>query len=99
MQHSSGLVQHAALADEPGSLQARVLAFQAPDSSAQVFLLTSQVGGLGLTLTKATRILILDPHWNPSVCHSLRHHLASVLRQLQGQQGRLNGTIRTIVGG
>ena len=47
--------------------QARVEAFQAPGSCAQVLLLTSQVGGLGLTLTAASRVLILDPHWNPSV--------------------------------
>ena len=31
-----------------------------------VFLLTSQVGGLGLTLTKADRVVIVDPAWNPS---------------------------------
>ena len=42
-------------------------AFQAPGSSVQVFLLTSQVGGLGLTLTAACRVILLDPHWNPSV--------------------------------
>lgn len=32
-----------------------------------------QVGGLGLTLTAADRVIILDPAWNPStgelVCH------------------------------
>lgn len=32
-----------------------------------VFLLTSQVGGLGLTLTAANRVIILDPSWNPSL--------------------------------
>jgi SNF2 family DNA or RNA helicase len=32
-----------------------------------VFLLTSQVGGLGLTLTAADRVIIVDPAWNPSV--------------------------------
>lgn len=32
-----------------------------------VFLLTSQVGGLGLTLTAADRVVILDPAWNPSL--------------------------------
>uniref|UniRef100_A0A7S1IQI0 RanBP-type and C3HC4-type zinc finger-containing protein 1 n=1 Tax=Eutreptiella gymnastica TaxID=73025 RepID=A0A7S1IQI0_9EUGL len=29
-------------------------------------LLTSQVGGVGLTLTGADRVLILDPSWNPA---------------------------------
>ncbi|KAL2653795.1 hypothetical protein R1flu_021923 [Riccia fluitans] len=31
-----------------------------------LFLLTSQVGGLGLTLTAADRVVIVDPAWNPS---------------------------------
>jgi superfamily II DNA/RNA helicase len=31
-----------------------------------VFLLTSHVGGLGLNLYEASRVLILDPAWNPS---------------------------------
>ncbi|RVD82518.1 uncharacterized protein DFL_006942 [Arthrobotrys flagrans] len=32
----------------------------------QVFLLTTKVGGYGLNLTGATRIIIFDPDWNPS---------------------------------
>ncbi|XP_077002890.1 DNA excision repair protein ERCC-6-like [Tamandua tetradactyla] len=31
-----------------------------------VFLLTTQVGGVGLTLTAATRVIIFDPSWNPA---------------------------------
>ena len=30
-------------------------------------LSASQVGGLGLTLTAADRVIIVDPAWNPSV--------------------------------
>ncbi|XP_059648465.1 protein CHROMATIN REMODELING 24-like [Cornus florida] len=32
-----------------------------------ILLLSSKVGGLGLTLTKADRVIIVDPAWNPSV--------------------------------
>ncbi|KAH7931718.1 hypothetical protein HPB51_029746 [Rhipicephalus microplus] len=39
--------------------------FQAKDS-ADVFLLTTQVGGVGLTLTAADRVIIYDPSWNPA---------------------------------
>ena len=46
--------------------RARVDRFQ-NDTSILVFLLTSQVGGLGLTLTGADRVIIVDPSWNPSV--------------------------------
>lgn len=46
--------------------QARVDHFQT-DSTIQVFLLTSGVGGLGLTLTQADRVVIMDPNWNPAV--------------------------------
>ncbi|XP_071945347.1 DNA excision repair protein ERCC-6-like isoform X2 [Antedon mediterranea] len=31
-----------------------------------VFLLTTQVGGVGLTLTAADRVVVFDPHWNPA---------------------------------
>ena len=47
-------------------VQARVQEFQTRDDI-PVFLLTSQVGGLGLTLTAADRVIIVDPAWNPSV--------------------------------
>ncbi|KAM0863315.1 hypothetical protein ACQ4PT_044690 [Festuca glaucescens] len=33
---------------------------------AQIFLLTTKVGGLGLALTKAARVIVVDPAWNPS---------------------------------
>ncbi|XP_062990572.1 DNA excision repair protein ERCC-6-like [Elgaria multicarinata webbii] len=45
--------------------QKRVQAFQ-NDKSYSVFLLTTQVGGVGLTLTAATRVVIFDPSWNPA---------------------------------
>lgn len=32
-----------------------------------LFLLTTGVGGVGLTLTAADRVIIVDPAWNPQV--------------------------------
>ncbi|KAI1285897.1 DNA excision repair protein ERCC-6-like [Halotydeus destructor] len=36
------------------------------DTSYEVCLLTTQVGGVGLTLTAADRVVIYDPSWNPA---------------------------------
>tara|TARA_B110000977_G_scaffold142414_1_gene180680 strand:- start:17820 stop:20432 length:2613 start_codon:yes stop_codon:yes gene_type:complete len=44
----------------------RVERFQAHGSCIPLCLLTTQVGGLGLTLTAADRVVIYDPSWNPA---------------------------------
>ena len=36
------------------------------EDSLFVFLLTTKVGGLGVNLIGADRIIIFDPDWNPS---------------------------------
>lgn len=36
------------------------------DPKYKVFLLTTRVGGLGVNLTGASRVIIYDPDWNPS---------------------------------
>lgn len=36
------------------------------DPNIHVFLLTTKVGGLGINLTGADRVIIYDPDWNPS---------------------------------
>eukprot|EP00058_Branchiostoma_floridae_P009972 XP_002595460.1 hypothetical protein BRAFLDRAFT_69293 [Branchiostoma floridae] len=43
----------------------RIRRFQS-DPSWSVFLLTTQVGGVGLNLTAADRVVIYDPSWNPA---------------------------------
>ncbi|XP_078692407.1 DNA excision repair protein ERCC-6-like [Branchiostoma floridae x Branchiostoma belcheri] len=43
----------------------RIRRFQS-DPSWSVFLLTTQVGGVGLNLTAADRVIIYDPSWNPA---------------------------------
>ncbi|KAM8800129.1 DNA excision repair protein ERCC-6-like [Eudromia elegans] len=43
----------------------RINAFQ-NDKDYSVFLLTTQVGGVGITLTAASRVVIFDPSWNPA---------------------------------
>ena len=42
------------------------------DSSVFVFLLTTRVGGIGLNLTGANRVIIFDPDWNPSTDQQAR---------------------------
>ncbi|XP_068594558.1 DNA excision repair protein ERCC-6-like [Brachionichthys hirsutus] len=43
----------------------RISLFQT-DNRYSVFLLTTQVGGVGITLTAANRVVIYDPSWNPA---------------------------------
>ncbi|GIQ80645.1 hypothetical protein KIPB_001476 [Kipferlia bialata] len=50
-----------------GERQAMVDAFNRPSSPTAVCLLTVGVGGMGLNITGADRVLLYDPAWNPSV--------------------------------
>ena len=40
--------------------------FQSGKQKVDVFLLSTKAGGLGITLTQATRVVILDCSWNPA---------------------------------
>ncbi|RVE67809.1 hypothetical protein OJAV_G00085550 [Oryzias javanicus] len=44
----------------------RLISLFQTDRSYSVFLLTTQVGGVGITLTAANRVVIYDPSWNPA---------------------------------
>ncbi|CAJ0609014.1 unnamed protein product [Cylicocyclus nassatus] len=48
-----------------GSRQKRVQQFN-QDPEIFIFLLTTRVGGLGINLTAANKVVIFDPDWNPS---------------------------------
>lgn len=50
----------------PTPLRSELVARFNEDDSIFVFLLTTRVGGLGLNLVGASRIVIYDPDWNPS---------------------------------
>lgn len=55
--------------DRPVGVQDLVQQYQ-EDPSISVLLLTTKVGGLGLTLTAATRVIILGPALGPdSACN------------------------------
>ncbi|XP_036069296.1 DNA excision repair protein ERCC-6-like isoform X2 [Oryzias melastigma] len=44
----------------------RLISLFQTDRRYSVFLLTTQVGGVGITLTAANRVVIYDPSWNPA---------------------------------
>lgn len=41
--------------------------FQDDNDESQGMVMSVQVGGVGITLTKATRMVICDPWWNPAI--------------------------------
>jgi len=47
--------------------QSLVEQFQQPDGGPPLFLISLKAGGLGLNLTNADYIFLLDPWWNPAV--------------------------------
>lgn len=49
--------------------------FALQDKSIFIFLLTTKVGGLGVNLTGANRVIIFDPDWNPSTDTQVRYML------------------------
>ncbi|KAH8548688.1 fibrinogen silencer-binding protein [Umbelopsis sp. PMI_123] len=47
--------------------QTMVDRFNQPDDDRFIFLLSAKSGGIGLNLTGASRLVLFDPDWNPSV--------------------------------
>jgi len=52
---------------DPKDRDMKVAKFQQPDSKYFCLCLSVQVGGTGLTITNADRVILVDPAWNPSV--------------------------------
>jgi SNF2 family DNA or RNA helicase len=41
--------------------------FNSPESDVMILLLTTRTGGVGISLTAANRVVLVDPDWNPQV--------------------------------
>jgi len=65
-----------------------------------VFLLTTRVGGLGINLTGANRVIIYDPDWNPATDAQARERAWRIGQNKQVTVYRLitAGTIEEKVG-
>lgn len=47
--------------------QTLISTFNSPNSPFSIFLLTTRVGGLGVNLTAANKVIVFDPDWNPQI--------------------------------
>jgi SNF2 family DNA or RNA helicase len=59
-------IKYAYLDGSTKDRQAQVTSFQG-DDSVKIFLISLKAGGVGLNLTKAEYVFLLDPWWNPAV--------------------------------
>lgn len=61
--------------DTPISRRSEIIEQFNSDDDITIFLLTSRVGGLGLNLVSASRIVIFDPDWNPSTDNQAKERI------------------------
>lgn len=52
---------------DPKTRDLKLTKFEKPGSRYFCMCLSSQVGGVGLTLTSADRVILMDPAWNPAM--------------------------------
>lgn len=69
------------------------------DASQFVFLISTKAGGVGLNITAANKVVIMDPHWNPSYDLQAQDRAYRIGQQRDVDVFRLvsSGTIEEIV--
>jgi SWI/SNF-related matrix-associated actin-dependent regulator of chromatin subfamily A3 len=54
------------------------------DAHCEVLLVSLKAGGVGLNLTSASRVYLMDPYWNPAVEHQAVDRVVCISSRLHG---------------